>query len=349
MIAHRPDPGPVLAVRLDSDGDVLLTGPAVRALAGTGDPVDLLVSPAGRAAADLLPGVRDVLVFDAPWTGFGPPALSPPAMTRLIADLAVRQYRRAVIFTSFHQSPLPMALLARWAGVEWIAAASVDYPGSLLDHRHVRPAGHEVRAALDLAGAAGGVLPPGDDGRPAVRRPLPPIDHLVPADPYVVVHPAASVPARSLNPDHARRIVDELVRRGRSVVVTGSEADRAAGGPAGSVPGVPDLRGRTSLPELAAVLAGAECVVVGNTGPAHLAAAVGTPVVSLFAPVVPADRWAPYGVPTILLGDQGAACRDSRARRCPIPGHPCLSSVPAAEIADAVTALATDRAAAVPA
>ena len=63
---------------------------------------------------------------------------------------------------------------------------------------------------------------------------------------------------------------------------------------------------------MAALLDGAAAVVVGNTGPAHLAAAVGTPVVSLFAPVVPAARWAPYGVPTVLLGDQVGA----------LPGHP---------------------------
>jgi ADP-heptose:LPS heptosyltransferase len=74
---------------------------------------------------------------------------------------------------------------------------------------------------------------------------------------------------------------------------------------------------------------------VPNTGPAHLAAAVGTPVVSLFAPVVPAARWAPYGVPGVILGDQCAACRDTRARTCPIPGHPCLA-VDACDVVDAV-------------
>ncbi|WP_459988292.1 glycosyltransferase family 9 protein, partial [Mycobacterium avium] len=56
-----------------------------------------------------------------------------------------------------------------------------------------------------------------------------------------------------------------------------------------------DLGGRTSFAELAAVFATARVVVVPNTGPAHLAAAVGTPVVSLFAPVVPAGQWRPYG------------------------------------------------------
>jgi ADP-heptose:LPS heptosyltransferase len=81
-------------------------------------------------------------------------------------------------------------------------------------------------------------------------------------------------------------------------------------------------------------------VVAGNTGPAHLAAAVGTPVVSLFAPVVPAARWAPYGVPTVLLGDQGAPCAGTRARECPVPGHPCLASVTPETVVGAVAALA---------
>ncbi|WP_139123202.1 glycosyltransferase family 9 protein, partial [Cellulosimicrobium cellulans] len=101
-----------------------------------------------------------------------------------------------------------------------------------------------------------------------------------------------------------------------------------------------DLSGRTDLAGLAAVLAGAACVVVGNTGPAHLAAAVGTPVVSLFAPVVPADRWAPWGVPTVVLGDQDAPCRGTRARECPVPGHPCLTGIGPHEVADAVERLA---------
>jgi ADP-heptose:LPS heptosyltransferase len=75
------------------------------------------------------------------------------------------------------------------------------------------------------------------------------------------------------------------------------------------------------------VISGADVLVAGNTGPAHLAAAVGTPVVSLFAPVVPAQRWRPWGVRHILLGDQHARCAGSRARICPVPGHPCLSNV----------------------
>jgi ADP-heptose:LPS heptosyltransferase len=80
-------------------------------------------------------------------------------------------------------------------------------------------------------------------------------------------------------------------------------------------------------------------VVVGNTGPAHLAAAVGVPVVSLFSPVVPAVRWRPWGVPQVLLGDQGAACAGSRARVCPLPGHSCLDAVSVGEVLAAVERL----------
>ena len=329
----------VLAVRLDSDGDVLLTGPALRALAYGAEGLDLLVSPAGEQAARLLPGVDRVVVFRAPWAGYQPPPVDPVAVADLVETLRGGRYDRAVIFTSFHQSPLPMALLARLAGIGWVGAISEDYPGSLLDLRHRRAGRHEVEAALDLAAAAGFHLPPGDVGRLAVREPLPDVRRLLPSGQFVVVHPGASVPSRSLRPDHARAMVARLRADGWPVVVTGGsgDADVAAAATAG---GAVNLCGRTSLAELAAVLAEATCMVVGNTGPAHLAAAVGIPVVSLFAPVVPAERWAPYGVPLVLLGDQQAQCRDTRARECPLPGHPCLSGVPPAEVSAAVASLA---------
>jgi ADP-heptose:LPS heptosyltransferase len=119
------------------------------------------------------------------------------------------------------------------------------------------------------------------------------------------------------------------------VLVTGGPGERELTAFVAGSRGV-DLGGSTTLAEMAALLDGAAAVVVGNTGPAHLAAAVGTPVVSLFAPVVPAQRWAPYGVPTVLLGDQSAACAGTRARACPVPGHPCLASVSPTDVVAAV-------------
>lgn len=332
----------ILAVRLDSVGDVLLTGPAIRALSRIPNAaVDVLASPSGASAAHLLPGVREVLLHDPPWSGLNPPPVDAKATTDLIERLRRRHYRLAVIFTSFHQSPLPMALLCRLAGIPRIAATSEDYPGSLLDVRHPRAAppagGHEVVAALSLAEAAGAPAPRDTrDYRLAITHPLPEPSAGLPHDRFVVVHPGASVPARAMSPRHARAIIECLTADGWPVVLTGGAEETAQ---VGAVAGMVDLGGRTDLPRLAAVLEKASCVVVGNTGPAHVAAAVGTPVVSLFSPVVPAQRWAPFGVPTTLLGDQEAACRETRARECPVPGHPCLSRVPPNAVLSAVAAL----------
>jgi ADP-heptose:LPS heptosyltransferase len=316
-------------------GDVLLCGPAVRAVAAGSDGVTLLAGPNGGEAARLLPGVDDVLIWHAPWVSFDPPRVESGDVAVLVGMVA--GFDRAVIMTSFHQSPLPAALLLRLAGVGHIAAISEDYPGSLLDVRHrVADDIPETERALSLARAAGFDLPPGDDGRLAVRRPLPasPVE-----PPYVVVHPGTSVPARAWPEGHCALAVRELAVRGWRPVVTGGPGERALTARVAGDSGV-DLGGRTTLAELAGLLDGARAVVAGNTGPAHLAAAAGTPVVSLFAPVVPAVRWGPYRVRHVLLGDQQAACRDTRARVCPVAGHPCLASVTPAEVVAAIEEVA---------
>jgi ADP-heptose:LPS heptosyltransferase len=330
-----------LAVRLDSLGDVLVTGPAVRALAASSDHLALLCGPRGRSAAELLPGVDEVHCWRAPWIDPDPDPVSRDDVEELVATIEAGAYDRAVVFTSFHQSALPTALLLRMAGVAWVGAISDDYPGSLLDLRHRcvddQP---EPERALGLARACGAALPDGDDGRLAVRADV--LDGPVPARPYVVLHPGTSVPARAWPAERFRETCRLLAVRGYRVVVTGApdESDLTA-----YVAGDDGLdRGAgTSFAELARTLAGADAVVVGNTGPAHLAAAVGAPVVSLFAPTVPAVRWAPYRVPSVLLGDQQAPCRGSRATTCPVPGHPCLTSVTPEDVVAAVAALVDDE------
>jgi ADP-heptose:LPS heptosyltransferase len=332
-----------LAVRLDSLGDLVVTGPALRALAATSE-VSLLCGRRGRPVADLLPGVSRVLEWTAPWIDPEPDPVDVAEIAAVSELIAAERADRALIFTSFHQSPLPTALLLRMSGVPWIGAISVDYPGSLLDLRvtDVPDDLPEHERALRLVRAAGFDLPPGDDGLPALlQATLPDMGTeleaaLVP--PYVVLHPGTSVSARAWPVERFRAAAELLARRGHRLVVTGAPDEQAltkevADGLALDLGGMLDVAG------LAGVLARAACVVVGNTGPAHLAAAVRTPVVSLFAPTVPAVRWAPRGAAVALLGDQEAICRDTRATVCPVPGHPCLASVTPSEVADAVERL----------
>ena len=339
-VGPGPVAGTVLLARLDSDGDVLLAGPAVRAVAAGARRVVLLAGPRGAAAARLLPGVDQVLSWHCPWIDADPRPVDAADIGALVRRLEGAGVDRALVLTSFHQSPLPMALVLRLAGVPWVGAASVDYPGSLLDLRLQLPDTglHEVERSLALTSAAGFALPAGDDGALRLLPGLPDTSGLTGAAPYVVVHPGASVPARAPSWQWSADLVRRLVARGHRVVVTGAPAEREltaqVSGPHGQ-----DLGGATDLAQLAGVLARAGAVVVGNTGPAHLAAAVGTPVVSLFSPVVPAERWRPWGVAHTLLGDQHAACAGSRARLCPVPGHPCLQDIATTDAVSALEAL----------
>jgi ADP-heptose:LPS heptosyltransferase len=335
-----------LVARLDSVGDVLLSGPAVRAVAGSPDvdEVWFLCSSIGVEAARLLPGVDRVLVWDCPWITAGAPPVT--AAHLAVLDRLVEDCRPevAVILTSFHQSPLPLALQLRLAGVPRIVGASVDYAGSLLDVR-LRPGEDfsedqpEPLRALAIAAAGGFTLAPGDDGGLRIDSAAAPPDAVAGLSDYVVVHPGASVSARRWPAENHRQTVKLLAEAGIGVVVTGGPSETALTREVAGDDGI-DLGGDTPLPVLAAVLDRASVVVTGNTGPAHLAAAVRTPVVSLFSPVVPASRWAPYGVPRVILGDQNAACRDSRAQECPVPGHPCLTLVQPQRVVDACVELA---------
>ncbi|MEA2290635.1 MAG: hypothetical protein QOD55_2632 [Solirubrobacteraceae bacterium] len=332
MTAH------VLVARLDNEGDVLLAGPAIRAVAAGARRVTLLCGPHGRQAAALLPGVDAVMVRRAEWIDPHPDAVDRAAMDAFVDALAAGGFDEAIVLTSFHQSPLPLALLLRMAGVPRIAATSADYPGSLLDVRHrIDDDVHEVERSLSLVATVGYALPAGDDGALRVRRPgAAPL-----GGGYVVVHPGASVPARAWAPDRNAALVAALAAQGRRVVVTGGPAERDLTARVAGEHGI-DLGGATDFAGLADVLAGADCVVVGNTGPAHLAAAVGTPVVSLYAPTVPAVRWRPWRVPHALL-HVDVPCAGCRARECPVPGHPCLAGVRVEDAVAAVGRLAPQR------
>jgi len=325
-----------LAVRQDNNGDVILAGPAVRGLAAAFEAVDMLCSPTGASAARLLPGVAETIVARTEWIDAAPQPVRAEAIAALVRDLRARAYDDAFIFGSFHQSPLPTALVLRLAGVRRIHAVSVDYPGSLLDTRVCVPDDlHEVERNLRVLDAAG-VSRPSDDVLALTG--LPSVERFALPRAYVVVHPGASVPARAWAPEKNRALVAALAARGTTVVVTGSQAEadlcrRTANGNARV------LAGETTFAEYAAIVRDARALVVGNTAGGHVAAAVGTAVVSIFPPTVPAVRFRPRHVPCELLGDQTIACAGCRARVCPVAGQPCIGTLEPADVLAALDRL----------
>ena len=215
-----------LVVRLDSFGDVLICGPAVRAVAGGSDRLTMLVGPRGAEAAWLLPGVDEVLAWNCPWIASPAPEVTLRDVDDLVQRVREAAPTHAVILTSFHQSALPTALLLRLAGVGQIAAVSEDYPGTLLDSRiSPPPEAPEPQRMSAIAAAAGFPLPAADDGRLAVRRPLPrgrsrggPVRRRPPGCGGPVAHLPSVVVGGGGR---------ALTAAGRSVVVTGGPGESA--------------------------------------------------------------------------------------------------------------------------
>jgi ADP-heptose:LPS heptosyltransferase len=332
--------GALLVARLDNCGDVLLAGPAVRAAALSGRPVHLLCGPRGRAAGELLPGVSSLIEMHAPWIEPDPMPVRRDDAEALVERVRALGVTDAAILVSSHQSPLPLALLLRWAGVRCIAAVSHEHAGSLLDVRVPGdPEVHEVERGLLVTRALG--LPALDDDRLLVdlgpdEGPLP----VPPGRPYVVVHPGSSAPARTLGADQWRDVAHTVSTTHLSVVITGSEEESGlSAAVTGDQPDVLDLAGTLTWRQLGRVMSSATAVVTGNTGPMHLAAAVGTPVVAAFPPTVPVERWRPWRVPHVILGDQTVPCAHCRSRVCPFDEQMCVSSLRGRHVVEALLAL----------
>ena len=283
------------------------------AAAAAAGPVDYVASSIGAPAAQLLPGVDRVITFDAPWILDPAPGATEATIAAFVDSIDGGAYSGAAILTSSHQSALPTALLLGLAGVARIAAVSHDYPGSLLDHRiKGDPDVHEVKrslAVMEQLGFEG-------DPQPHLRIALEPGE---PIGGRVVVHPGAPPCPRARWSRAAGHAASS-----RSPATATTWWSPAATRNTTSLRWSPSpwiirrsFLARSDLRGLAEVLATAAVVVTGNTGPAHLAAAVGRPVVSVFPPTVPPSRWAPWGVPHVLLGDPlvaRAGCRVDAAR-----------------------------------
>jgi ADP-heptose:LPS heptosyltransferase len=328
----------VLCVRLDTLGDVLMTGPAMRALRESrrGRRVTLLSSPAGAAAAELMPEVDAIVLYEAPWMK----GREPPRDVAIVETLRAGAFDAAVVFTVFDQSPLPAALLCHQAGVPLRLAHCREKPYALLsdwvpEPEAGHPTRHEVRRQLDLVAAVGATA---RDEHLAVELPAAARERarqLVPSSGHwAVVHPGGSAPSRRYPIELWAEVCDSLVRdHGLELVLTGDEADR---GLASELPGTRSLAGELSLAELAAVLAEAPVLLAGNTGPVHLAAAVGTPVVDVYALTNP--QHTPWMVESRVL-NHDVPCRWCYSSVCREGHHLCLRGVPPAQVVEAALAL----------
>lgn len=340
----------VLAVRLDNVGDLLMCGPALRAIR-EGLPtarLTLWASPGGSAAAALLPVVDDVLATKVVWQDLGQMPLDPSRELALVAELARRRFDAAIVFTSFAQSPYPPAYACYLAGVPLRAGQSKEFGGSLLT-TWVKPRPddeHQVERNLHLVEALGFAVGSRDlfvavppEARASVESKLA-SRGLPPGRRYVVLHAAASCPARTYPGARFAAVAREVAERsGLRVVLTGSARESALVAELAREigPGALPLAGETTLPELAATLEEAAVVITNNTSTMHLADALRRPSVVLFAGTELESQWRPRSSPARLLR-RDTWCTPCYRFICPTRQE-CLDVLPSEVASAALRAL----------
>jgi lipopolysaccharide heptosyltransferase II len=341
----------VLCVRLDTLGDVLMTTPALRAVRETaaGREVTLLTSPSGAAIARLIPVIDDVMVYEAPWLKATPTRTGAAPDFGMIDALHARAFDAAIVFTVFSQSALPAALLCFLADIPLRLAHARENPYQLLttwipDLEPAQGIRHEVKRQLSLVEQVGCrttdtrlALRVPAESRRRVRELLDSLS-LGSGGLWVLVHPGATAASRRYPADRFGAVARAIASAtGAPALVTGDASERALADEvchsAGAI--AHSLAGRLSLDEMAALVEAAPLLITNNTGPAHMAAALGTPVVDLYALTNP--QHTPWQVPSRVLSHD-VPCRNCFKSVCPAGHHACLRGVSA----DTVTSAALD-------
>lgn len=341
----------ILCIRLDSLGDVLMCTPAFSALRASipGCHLALLTSPSGAAVAPYIPELDAAIGYRAPWMKHGE-AASTEALQECAAQLAAQHFDAAIIFTSYSQSPLPAALLCHLAGIPLRLASCRENPYQLLSHwvperERERATRHEVQRQLDLVAHIGCAAP--DTALsfevPAavaarVARMLEEAG-IAPAAPYLVLHAGASAASRRYPIRHWLVLTGMLgTRLGYPMILTGDRGDLELLRPLSEtwVGPVHSLIGKLDLGELGALIRSASLLITGNTGPAHIAAAVGTPLVDLYALTNP--QHTPWRVAHRLLFHD-VSCRNCLRSSCPQSHHDCLDALAPRTVLEAAVEL----------
>lgn len=321
----------ILVVKLADLGDLLVCEPALRSLT-TAYPdaaIDIVIPPSSAAMVPLLGHELRVLtfpkqLFDRPRSLARPDRLATAARFAL----KLRRGRYDAVVLLHHLTTAAGAAkfrgLARAAGAREVVGLD-NGRGTFLTTRvadHGFGARHEAAYMLQVARAAGG----------AVVDPAPRIDRArltgypgLPSN-FAAIYPATGPysPPRTWAAERYGAVAAELATRGLTPVVVGAhDAEDAAATIQRVEPSTISLVGKTSLSELAAVLAGARVVVGGDSFAGHLAAALDRPRVTVFGPSN-RDAWRPWGSLDADDLSTGTETRRGIVVYHDLPCEPCL-------------------------
>jgi ADP-heptose:LPS heptosyltransferase len=344
-------PRRILCLRIERIGDLVMTLPALaelRALAPDAS-IDLVVGSWNAEIAAAIPSVSTVETLDAAWLARHGSGLSPFALVARAAAWRSRTYDLAINFEPDIRSNLALAA----SGAKRTVGFRSGGGGPLLDVAlDYDTRSHTADNAVRLVRAAlGGAAAPADArlqipeaARAEASRLLAPLGPGL----KVGIHVSGGREVKQWPEARFREVAEHLVAdRSAGIVLTGAPGDRAQVDIVRSA--LPadrtlDLSG-TGLLTVAAVLQQLDLFVTGDTGPMHVAHAVGTPIVAVLGPSDPA-RYAPRGLRDVVVRIDLPCSPCNRIRLPPArcTGHTpdCLAGIGAAQVIAAIDGVLRD-------
>lgn len=341
-------PRKILVVRLDSIGDVLLSEPAIAALRRRFPKarLDVAVGAAGRAVLDGHPGINSLEYYEAPWhAAWRSEGVSWRQGVRPLLRTLSRFRRRGYDLVCELRGDYRDIAFAAFSGAR-ARVGNGERGGGFLLTRDVRPdpAWHHVEKAFAIASACGA------EGAPeSPQLYLSPADLemasglLPPGRRYVAFHLGAGFATKCLPADRFAEAAAAVRSRDAIPVIVGGPGDATLEAEFKAAYGGPliDLVGRLTVKQTAAVLGRCDLFVGNDSGPMHLAAAAGTPVVAAFGPS-DAGAYHPWGVPYRIV-QMDLECRPCDFVNCEHAENVCMTGIRPEQMAEACIEMLESR------
>lgn len=331
----------ILIIRLDKIGDVLLSTPVIKAVrdAYPASYIAFMVQPYARDIVKGNPYLNEVIVYDKSGD-----EKSFIGNLRFLSRLRRDRFDLAIILHPNNRSHM----LAFLAGIP----VRIGYDrklGILLTKRipHTKQLGlkHERDYALDVVRYLGiepkdkALYMPIDDNSEGKIKHLLGQNGIKESDLIIAVNPGASCPSKKWPLENYIKAVDELAAKyGAKIIIISGKKEKTLGDRlAESLKAKAiNLAGRTTVSDLASVLKRSRILISNDSGPVHIACAVGTPVIAIFGrsdPGLSPARWAPTGVKDVVF-HKDVGCGVCLAHDCRI-GFKCLKAVTPEEVVEA--------------
>lgn len=295
-------------------GDLIMSSPAIRALKQTSSSkITLLTSSMAAGIVPYITEIDEVIVCDLPWIKTKESTANNEIFT-LVQQLKDRKFDAAVIFTVFSQNAMPAAMIAFMAGIPLRLAYSRENPYDLLtdwvpDKEPYSFIQHQVLRDLALVNTIGASA--ADKFYLQLNIPVTSWknakDKLLTVDvdtekPWLIFHAGVTEKKREYPGELWVQAAKKLIReRGFQILFTGSASEKPVCEKLAKETGENafSIAGLLKLQEFIALIEKAPVVVSVNTGTIHIAAAVNTPVVVLYAQTNP--QHTPWQVPHAIL------------------------------------------------